>query len=504
MTARGLITGRPGFAPAASEGASTRIPPWHLAVLFALVGLSAALCLYAGARPNDDAYITYRYAENLAHGRGFVYNPGERVLGTTTPLYTLLLAAAARLSASPVQASFVLGILSHLALLRLLYALFAGFGESGRGLAVVAAVGLLPQWIQYVVMGLETPFYVALVFGAILAAARRRAVIAGLLLGACCLTRPDGALAAAPVAYLLRPTGGRTLVACALAAAAVVIPWFLFAAWYFGSPVPNSVAAKAITFHVGVLGSAVGYFGRFIHEVTWKLPVDLVLLAAFFAGLPWALRKRESRGIGLWLLAYSAAFMFSGVMVFGWYSAAALPAYLWLLVAGLAAALQELARSAWWQRHRRLVLAAGLVATLPLSAKVASAYSTLGGSSTEPMSVVAAYRRAGEFVRAESRGTERTLAAAEIGAVGFYSDARILDLWALISPEALPYHRRMPRMQAFAALVRDLRPDWYVTPDAYLPAELAGSDWFGSQYSLRTSVPTRGGAVLVYRRSHAR
>src|SRR5437762_13129041 len=45
----------------------------------------------------DDAYTTLRYAANLANGSGFVYNPGERVWGTTTPLFTLLLAVVGRL-----------------------------------------------------------------------------------------------------------------------------------------------------------------------------------------------------------------------------------------------------------------------------------------------------------------------------------------------------------------------------------------------------------------------
>jgi len=40
----------------------------------------------------DDAFITFRYAENIANGIGFVYNEGERLLGTTTPLFTLILA----------------------------------------------------------------------------------------------------------------------------------------------------------------------------------------------------------------------------------------------------------------------------------------------------------------------------------------------------------------------------------------------------------------------------
>src|SRR6266571_4156489 len=50
----------------------------------------------------DDAFIVYRYAANLAHGYGFVFNPGERVEGVTCFLWTLFLApwAAAGLSLS--------------------------------------------------------------------------------------------------------------------------------------------------------------------------------------------------------------------------------------------------------------------------------------------------------------------------------------------------------------------------------------------------------------------
>jgi hypothetical protein len=42
----------------------------------------------------DDAYISYRYAENLIHGNGLVYNPGERVEGYSNFLYVLLVAPA--------------------------------------------------------------------------------------------------------------------------------------------------------------------------------------------------------------------------------------------------------------------------------------------------------------------------------------------------------------------------------------------------------------------------
>ena len=38
----------------------------------------------------EDAFITFRYAHQLVEGNGFVYNLGERVYGTTTPLFTIL------------------------------------------------------------------------------------------------------------------------------------------------------------------------------------------------------------------------------------------------------------------------------------------------------------------------------------------------------------------------------------------------------------------------------
>ena len=39
----------------------------------------------------DDAYISYRYAENFIQGNGLVFNPGERVEGYTNFLWIILL-----------------------------------------------------------------------------------------------------------------------------------------------------------------------------------------------------------------------------------------------------------------------------------------------------------------------------------------------------------------------------------------------------------------------------
>ena len=44
------------------------------------------------AFPLDDSWIHLHFARNLAEGRGFAYNPGVPVSGSTAPLWTLLLA----------------------------------------------------------------------------------------------------------------------------------------------------------------------------------------------------------------------------------------------------------------------------------------------------------------------------------------------------------------------------------------------------------------------------
>ena len=68
---------------------STRLPDFVITARQNLSGwLPWLICLLAittrlapGARTIDDSYITYLYARNIVAGNGFVYNPGEQVLG---------------------------------------------------------------------------------------------------------------------------------------------------------------------------------------------------------------------------------------------------------------------------------------------------------------------------------------------------------------------------------------------------------------------------------------
>ena len=61
--------------------------------LVALFGLLAAIFVIFPFSIIDDAFISFRYAHNLAHKGQLVFNLGEKVEGITSLLWTLILAA---------------------------------------------------------------------------------------------------------------------------------------------------------------------------------------------------------------------------------------------------------------------------------------------------------------------------------------------------------------------------------------------------------------------------
>ena len=59
---------------------------------FVIVALPGVWQAWALRFVQDDAYISWRYAENLARGLGLVWNEGEYVEGYTNFLWTVILA----------------------------------------------------------------------------------------------------------------------------------------------------------------------------------------------------------------------------------------------------------------------------------------------------------------------------------------------------------------------------------------------------------------------------
>src|SRR5262245_15180176 len=101
-------------APAAAETAGAP-PPLGLGVRVALALTLILLLAHAASYSflTDDAYISFRYARNLADGHGLVFNPGgERVEGYSNFLWVLILAAFDRAGIPPERAANPLSLIA--------------------------------------------------------------------------------------------------------------------------------------------------------------------------------------------------------------------------------------------------------------------------------------------------------------------------------------------------------------------------------------------------------
>lgn len=113
----------------------------------------------------DDAYITFRFARNLAAGQGFVWNlGGPPVEGFTSILHVMLIATAMRLGMQPEVASLTLAVGSVLATVAIIaIVLRRHFGPIFPATAVILGIYLIdPTTAALSTNGLETQFFVLL------------------------------------------------------------------------------------------------------------------------------------------------------------------------------------------------------------------------------------------------------------------------------------------------------------------------------------------------------
>jgi hypothetical protein len=219
--------------------ASVRLP-------IVLVAVFGAVQIFLAYRDygSEDAFITYRYAQNLAAGNGFVFNPGERVLGTSTPLYAMVLGVAGALGFEIARASAAVSAASLGAVAILGAGLLRGHGHPALAI-LFATLAVWGAGDLFLYFGMETPFYLMLLLATYRAALARQDAMTGILLGLAFLTRHDAALFAVCLLALSWWQRRQFPWRVALIATAVVVPWLVFATIYFGSPVPNTLIAKA-------------------------------------------------------------------------------------------------------------------------------------------------------------------------------------------------------------------------------------------------------------------
>ncbi|MFP4440964.1 MAG: hypothetical protein ACLFVO_27325 [Chloroflexaceae bacterium] len=409
---------------------------------------------------SDDAFISFRYAQNLVAGHGLVYNVGERVEGYTNFLWTMLAALVLAFDRDPVFWSYVAGGLLAPAILLVSYTLARRLLGPAWALVAALFVATSQSLLVYTARGagLETGLFTLLALGSSAfylhsAAGTRRtyAVLTGLGFALTSLTRPEGVLLMGLtvghllVRHLQLPVGNsgdrkilsrirlsippRLLVrrlALVLGAYLLVFgPYFLWRVTYYGDLLPNTFYAKTGG-GMQQLVRGLAYAGEFALAFGGPLLLLLLLLPARQG---WA-ALRGWRGYMLLLVSvYSLYIMtvggdhFPGERFF-------VPLTPWLALL-LADGLAE--GYAWCRRQKLLqrLAPAGLALLLLLYAPYAllrsMTFDTVLAGNDESVWI---WRELGWWLQ-DHTAPDASVAALGAGAIAYYSDRTTIDLLGL-------------------------------------------------------------------------
>lgn len=339
--------------------------------------------------------------------------------------------------------------------------------------------------------GMETSLFTFLVTATLVALAARRGSVAGLATGLACLTRPEAVLLVpiGVVALAWRREGDTPFARAEwwrlpIVALAVVGPWIACAWWVYGSPIPQSVVAKAAGADAPGLAAfswvnlrlflTEGQYGGAVFERSlWSLQWLRTVLALAGVWLAWRAGVRAWLTLAAFPMLLMAALALSHAFTwFPWYYGPFHAALAWLA----ALAIDRL-RTSRWPAIAPLLVGALVVAQAGVAWGVKL-------PADRDFWVTGYQQVTAPLIADGASASTMTIAAPEIGVVGWTAwPARVLDLVGLVSPVVVG--------RDVVDVLRDVRPDHLIvrTDDAApLLERLAAEEWFVSDYVLSTWV----------------
>ena len=407
--------------------------PWFLSLYLLFV----AFCIYflRGRFNYDDPFITFRYAQNLAQGIGFVFNPGERVLSTTSPLFAILLAVIEPIWQDIPQLANIIGVLSITFGSLILAEVSRQLGSSFNR---IAALILYPSSaLLLATLGSEIPLYITLGLASFYFYLGRRYSWSALTSALLVLTRPDGILIPFILVcdYLLKnrslPPWRPVVVFISL-----LLPWIIFSWLYFGSPIPATLATKQ---HQGMMEVSTRFGPGFLRIIRGQslYGISLVHLGLAVIGFVKIIIKDRKIFVFLaWPITYFIGYTLLGVTSYFWYYAVLIPGLIFLMSAGVIVSVEFLTRlipKFFQQPQIQSQIASVFILLFFICLGVFQAVTILNPDQ-KPDPRFTVYRDVGTWLNKMTVENSR-VALLEAGIVGYYSKRPIVDFAGLLQPE---------------------------------------------------------------------
>lgn len=463
-------------------------------VVFALGTLSALFFAVYTDHRWEDWYITFRASKNLSEGLGLTFNVSEKVHSFTSPLGTLIPAFLHFITKDDeaVIWSFRFINIALIGLVvKLVFDLLSNLVKAPIWISFAVASALIfdEKSIDYSINGMETAFMLLGIVLLVQELFKENVVPDFTRLGIICAflmwSRPDAFIhiGALMTGFLIFKNKSRTYLLGFFKAGIVGIlfylPWVLFAWWYYGNPIPNTILAKGFTLtfesvlnrtmhyiqsvFTGLVSSEAPYlwiFGpAYYYFESWPVVLMLILKwISYVAVLLWCI---PTVGKNARFLSFSAFCIASYLIIFSptiypWY----IPAVMVICLLAIGCAVTMPAESLLKMQIQKWMQAGVLGILL-----VAQFWVYTGGliqmRIQQALIENGLRKEIGLWLKQESKTTKETVFLEPLGYIGFYSELTMYDYPGLCNKKMIEARKKL-KTESYLKLINYLRPDWVV------------------------------------------
>jgi|CZKP01.1.fsa_nt_gi tetratricopeptide (TPR) repeat protein len=406
--------------------------------------------------PLDDSWIHLTFARNIVEYGSFSYYKNQLATsGSTSPLYTFILAGFYFFSKNEFIISYIIGISSFALAVFFMFRLAKLHFASAKWLAVLCALLLAIQPILNLiaVSGMETTMFIALVVISLYNYKRKNWTVLGISLGLLLWCRPDGLVLWVAIAldYLIKimmenskkskkeaRISARELITPFSIAAGIAVCYFLFNYFLSGSLLPNTYGAKLAIYEGKsraefLKNDVLGYFSapEFVMYIIPFLLSLIIILNGLFT-------KRYNEFTVYFIFQVGLIFIYWYFIPFsssfGRYLMPIIPCYIILAVYGVRVVSEYIStkfRSATPGNFLLVGYFAASVILIIINWNNISDLYTYSCKYYNDRHVAA-----GKWIN-KNTPPDAIVATHDIGAIEFYGKRKLVDMVGLVSPEII-------------------------------------------------------------------
>lgn len=251
-------------------------------LIFFIIIFSSIQIYYFSQFFVDDSYISYRYAKNLASGKGLVFNEGERVEGFTNFSFTILISIAEILKINPLHFARIISIISLILIYFFLYK-FSSFFLNGKieKLIPVLFLSLSSSFFYWTMAGLETIlFSFSILFLSFLELKNNSSFLYNFAHILTITTRPEGFVVSGLVLLFRFLKVWKNIFKIIYPFLIFLIFYLGFKFFYYGSIFPNTFYAKVLG--PKILYQTIDFFKENPHFLIFFLSIFYIIRKNLF------------------------------------------------------------------------------------------------------------------------------------------------------------------------------------------------------------------------------